>query len=205
MFQETKARVLVSLLLGFSFGALLCLPGARYTDNSAIAMDAAPLTQSMQSARAWLPMQAMKPLQGQALRAQPLASPVRDVTANSMAGHMQAYSPIDGTKYETMSYLPPLSNNEIRGQIDYMIKNHWTPCLEMSVDGTIYLNTRMGPGYYDNRYWSLYKLPMFGCTSSDEVIREIENCRREYPTALIRVIGFDSIKQVQTTGFIVQK
>jgi ribulose-bisphosphate carboxylase small chain len=207
--SEGKSLVLVSLLVGFGFGALLCLPSARYTENSAIAMAATPFTQSMQSARAWLPMQAMKPSQGQFLRAQPPASPVmkgeankpRDVTAASM----QAYSPFDGEKYETLSYLPALSNNEIKGQINYMIKNQWTPCLEMSGDGTIYLNTRMGPGYYDNRYWSLYKLPMFGCTNADEVIREIEACRREYPNAKIRVIGFDNVKQVQTTGFIVQK
>jgi len=207
---EGKTLVLVSLLLGFGFGALVCLPSARYTENSAIAMAATPFTQSLQSARAWLPMQAMKPSQGQSLRALPPASPamkgeggmLRDVTA---AGHMQAYSPFDGQKYETLSYLPALRNDEIKRQIDYMIKNQWTPCLEMSGDGSIYLNTAMGPGYYDNRYWSLYKLPMFGCTNSDEVIREIEACRREYPNAKIRVIGFDNVKQVQTTGFIVQK
>merc|ERR1712224_730467 len=76
--------------------------------------------------------------------------------------NMQAYSPFNGKKFETLSYLPQLSNEAIRKQIDYMIRNRWTPCLEISDDGEIYLNTRMGPGYYDNRYWSMYKLPMFG-------------------------------------------
>merc|ERR1712187_378365 len=60
-----------------------------------------------------------------------------------------------------------------------------------------YLNTAMGPGYYDNRYWSLYKLPMFGCTDSYEVIKAIETCKREMPMAKVRVIGFDSQKQVK--------
>merc|ERR1719183_3244843 len=91
---------------------------------------------------------------------------------------MQAYSPNNAKKYETLSYLPQLSNDEIRKQIDYMIRNAWTPCLEFTDDGDIYLNTRMGPGYYDNRYWSLYKLPMFGCTDSSDVIREIESCKK---------------------------
>jgi ribulose-bisphosphate carboxylase small chain len=86
-----------------------------------------------------------------------------------------------------------------------MIRNAWTPCLEFSVDGDVYLNTRMGPGYYDNRYWTLYKLPMFGCTDQSEVIREIENCKSEFQNAKIRVLGFDSIQQVQTAGFIVRK
>merc|ERR1711869_81525 len=117
-------------------------------------------------------------------------------------GSMQAYSPYNGKKYETLSYLPQLSNDDIRKQIDYTIRNNWTPGLEFSDDGDIYLNTRMGPGYYDNRYWSMYKLPMFGCTNSADVIREIENCRKEFPNAKVRVVGFDSIKQVQAVGFI---
>lgn len=122
-----------------------------------------------------------------------------------MMGQMQAYSPFNGKKYETLSYLPPLQDNQIKSQIDFMIKNKWTPCLEVSGDGDIYLNTAMGPGYYDNRYWSLYKLPMFGCTDSHEVLKAIDTCRREMPMAKIRVIGFDSKRQVQTAGFIVTK
>merc|ERR1711977_318710 len=118
---------------------------------------------------------------------------------------MGAYTPISGKKYETLSYLPQLSNEDIRKQIEYMGRNNWTPCLEFSEDGDIYLNTRMGPGYYDNRYWSMYKLPMFGCTDSNEVIREIENCTREFHNAKVRVMGFDSVRQVQTSGFIVRK
>merc|ERR1711948_115025 len=120
-------------------------------------------------------------------------------------GAMQAYSPFNGKKYETLSYLPQLQNDDIRKQIEFMIRNKWTPCLEISGDGDIYLNTAMGPGYYDNRYWSLYKLPMFGCTDSYEVIKAIETCKREMPMAKVRVIGFDSQKQVQTAGFIVAK
>ena len=104
-----------------------------------------------------------------------------------------------------MSYLPQLSADDIRKQIDYMIRNKWTPCLEFSEDGEIYLNTRMGPGYYDNRYWSMYKLPMFGCSNSADVLKEIENCKKDFPTAKVRVIGFDASRQVQTVSFIVRK
>merc|ERR1712100_185050 len=130
---------------------------------------------------------------------------IQMIAATSSSRSMQAYSPYNGKKSETLSYLPQLSNDDIRKQIDYMIRNSWTPCLEFSDDGDIYLNTRMGPGYYDNRYWSLYKLPMFGCTSSSDVVREIENCKSLYPIAKIRVLGFDPLRQVQTTGFIVRK
>merc|ERR1711959_297212 len=118
---------------------------------------------------------------------------------------IEAYDPRAGKKFETLSYLPQLSNDDIKHQIDYMLRNSWTPCLEFSEDGDIYLNTRLGPGYYDNRYWSLYKLPMFGCTDASEVIREIENCKKEFSSAKVRVVGFDSTRQVQTVGFIVRK
>merc|ERR1719240_1988265 len=123
----------------------------------------------------------------------------------SMAGSMQAYSPYDGKKSETLSYLPQLTNDQIAKQIGFMLRNNWAPALEFSEDPDIYLNTRMGPGYYDNRYWSLYKLPMFGCSDPNEVVREIEACKREFPSAKIRVIAFDSKRQVQTAGFIVRK
>merc|ERR1711990_110227 len=113
------------------------------------------------------------------------------------AGATQAYSPYNGKKYETLSYLPQLSNDDIRKQIDYMIRNSWTPSLEFSDDGDIYLNTRMGPCYYDNRYWSMYKLPMFGCTNSADVIREIESCKKEFPNAKFALLAstlFDRCK-----------
>merc|ERR1712107_693804 len=86
----------------FGLAALLSLPSAGYTGESAIAMATKPVTQPMM-------------------------------------GQMQAYSPFNGKKYETLSYLPPLSDGQIKSQIDFMIKNRWTPCLEVSGDGDIYL------------------------------------------------------------------
>merc|ERR1711988_347841 len=158
--------------------ALLTLSGVRYTEEPAVAMAALQ------------PTQALKASQGQFLHP---------------AGQMQAYSPFNAKKYETLSYLPALSDADIAKQIEYMIKNKWTPCLEIADDGDVYLNTRMGPGYYDNRYWSMYKLPMYGCNSPRDVIDAIAACKREFPQAKIRVMGFDSDKQVQSAGFIVAK
>jgi len=202
---ERKTVVLVAMLLGFGFAAFLNLPRAGDTEEAALAMVAQPVTQSIQSARTRLPSQASKASQGQFL--QPLAKidPHMRCLAATQTAQIQAYSPFNGKKYETLSYLPQLTNEAIRKQIDFMIKNQWTPSLEFSDDGDIYLNTAMGPCYYDNRYWSMYKLPMFGCSDSNDVIREIETCKRDYPNAKIRVIGFDPKRQVQTAGFIVRK
>ncbi len=34
--------------------------------------------------------------------------------------------------FETFSYLPPLSDSQIAKQVDYIINNGWTPCLEVA-------------------------------------------------------------------------
>ncbi|KAK2978550.1 hypothetical protein RJ640_009509, partial [Escallonia rubra] len=40
------------------------------------------------------------------------------------------WNPIDNKKFETLSYLPPLTDESIAKEIDYMIKKGWIPCLE---------------------------------------------------------------------------
>lgn len=46
---------------------------------------------------------------------------------------------------------------------------------------------------------------MFGCNDAAAVLREIENCKNEYPGCYIRVLGFDRLRQVQCVSFIVHK
>ena len=59
--------------------------------------------------------------------------------------------------------------------------------------------------YYDNRYWSMFKLPMFGCTDASQVLKEVANCQRSFPKSYIRLVAFDNLKQVQCMGFLVQR
>ncbi|GMN52050.1 hypothetical protein TIFTF001_021199 [Ficus carica] len=42
----------------------------------------------------------------------------------------RSWNPINNKKFETLSYLPPPSDDSIAKEIDYMIKNGWIPCLE---------------------------------------------------------------------------
>ncbi|KAJ0837641.1 Ribulose bisphosphate carboxylase small chain 7 [Helianthus annuus] len=51
----------------------------------------------------------------------------------------------------------------------------------------------------------MWKLPMFGCTDSAEVLKELNECKKEYPIAWIRIIGFDNVRQVQCISFIASK
>ncbi len=71
--------------------------------------------------------------------------------------------------------------------------------------GRISRTNFQGSGYYDGRYWTMWKLPMFGCSDASMVLREIEECKKAYPGAYIRVLGFDNVRQVQVSGFIAHK
>jgi len=110
-------------------------------------------------------------------------------------------------KYECLSYLPPLSDEDTAKQIQYLLNNGWSPCIEFANPGLSEVDQKviMGPGYYDNRYYTMWKLPMFGCNDPTAVLKEIAECRAEYPESVVRVVGFDSVRQVQMAGFVCQK
>ncbi len=97
-------------------------------------------------------------------------------------------------RYETLSYLPPLSDAQISRQIDYLLKQGFFPAVEF--------NETANP---TDIYWTMWKLPMFNARSSQEVLSEVQACRSTYPGAYIRVVAFDNIKQCQTGMFIVHK
>ncbi len=67
---------------------------------------------------------------------------------------------------------------------------------------------RFGPvscGYQDNRYWTMWKLPMFGCTDPSQVLKEVKACERAFPDAYVRMVAFDPVRQVQVAGFLVHR
>ena len=97
-------------------------------------------------------------------------------------------------KYETFSYLPPLSAEEIRAQIQYVINQGWNPAVE-----------HVEPSGAARNYWFMWKLPMFGEQNVDVVLAELDACRREYPNHHVRLIGYDNYTQSQGTAFIVYR
>ncbi|XP_028783175.1 ribulose bisphosphate carboxylase small chain, chloroplastic-like [Neltuma alba] len=116
---------------------------------------------------------------------------------------MLVWPPLGKKKFETLSYLPPLSPESLLKEVDYLLRNGWVPCLEFQVDYPfVYRDNHKSPGYYDGRYWTMWKLPMFGCTDPTQVLKELEEAKKEYPRAHVRIIGFDSFRQVQCISFI---
>jgi ribulose-bisphosphate carboxylase small chain len=97
--------------------------------------------------------------------------------------------------------------------VQYLLNNGWTPCIEFESADKAYadshgwtnLDYSVNAGYYDNRYWVMWKLPMYGCTNPEEVLQEIRACTRAFPECFIRVAGFDNIKQVQCSSFLAHR
>ncbi|OAE21066.1 hypothetical protein AXG93_421s1160 [Marchantia polymorpha subsp. ruderalis] len=130
----------------------------------------------------------------------------KTITNGSRISCMQVWEPYNNLRFETLSYLPALSQDSLAKQIDYMISNNMIPCIEFDTQGVVFREFSRMPGYYDGRYWTMWKLPMFGCKDSSTVLGEVEECKKLYgDKCFIRVLGFDNIKQVQCSAFIVHK
>ncbi|KAL9226545.1 hypothetical protein vseg_002345 [Gypsophila vaccaria] len=119
---------------------------------------------------------------------------------------MQVWPPRNLKKFETLSYLPPLSEESLLKEINYLLVKGWVPCIEFEVgEAFVYRENNKSPGYYDGRYWTMWKLPMFGCTDAAQVAAEVVEAKKAYPDAHIRIIGFDNVRQVQCISFIAYK
>lgn len=97
-------------------------------------------------------------------------------------------------RYETLSYLPPLSDIQISKQLQYIIDSGYIPAVEFSESSQP-----------EQHFWTLWKLPMFHSSSTQEILNEVKACRSEYSNSYVRVVGFDNIKQCQVLSFIVAK
>ena len=139
----------------------------------------------------------------------PPAVAVRSKAAKSSA--FRVWQPVDNKFFETFSYLPPLSDADIAKQVDYITRNGWVPALEFADPEHAYVshvNTirmQRTSTYQDNRYWAMYKLPMFGCTDSSQVLKEIQAATKSFPNAYIRLVAFNPDRQVQVAGMLVHR
>lgn len=87
-------------------------------------------------------------------------------------------------KYGTFSYLPTMTPQQVRKQVEHILARGWSPAIEHTDAGR-------APG----SYWSMWKLPMFGENSADRVLAEAEACRKANPGHVVRVIGYDNLRQ----------
>jgi ribulose-bisphosphate carboxylase small chain len=94
------------------------------------------------------------------------------------------------------SFLPDLSNDQIKKQIEYAIKKSWA----ISIGWTDDPHPR-------NTYWELWGLPLFDIKDASAVIYELTECRRVNPEGYIKINAFDSTIGTESCvmSFIVQR
>ncbi len=79
------------------------------------------------------------------------------------------------------SFLPDLSDAEIRIQVQYCIDKGWA----VNVEFTEVAHPR-------DTFWEMWGLPMFDIKDAAAVMLELDACRKVHADDYIRVSGFDS-------------
>jgi len=96
----------------------------------------------------------------------------------------------------TFSFLPDLTDAEIKKQIEYALKQGWALSVEFTDDP-----------HPRNTYWDMWDLPMFDLKDPAGVMLEVNACRKAYPNHYIKVNAFDSTRGWETMrlSFIVNR
>ena len=81
----------------------------------------------------------------------------------------------------TFSFLPDLTDEQIRAQIEYCLKNAWAVSVEYTDDP-----------HPRNTYWEMYGQPLFDLKDAAGVFAEVQNCRKTFPNHYIKVNAFDA-------------
>jgi ribulose-bisphosphate carboxylase small chain len=94
------------------------------------------------------------------------------------------------------SFLPDLTDAEIRAQIDYALAKEWACSVEHTDDP-----------HPRNVYWDMWGVPMFGIKDAAGVMLEVDACRKAHPDRYIKVNAFDSTRGVESIAlsFIVNR
>ena len=94
------------------------------------------------------------------------------------------------------SFLPDLTDDQIKKQIDYAISKSWAISVEWTDDP-----------HPRNIYWELWGLPLFDIKDPSSVMYEITECRRVNPEGYIKVNAFDAAQGTESCvmSYIVQR
>jgi ribulose-bisphosphate carboxylase small chain len=94
------------------------------------------------------------------------------------------------------SFLPDLTDAEITLQIEYGLKKGYAWSVEYTDDP-----------HPRNTYWEMYGNPMFDLADPAGVLMELQACRKTFPNHYIRMMAFDSTRNIETIAmsFIVNR
>ncbi|TLY74796.1 MAG: ribulose bisphosphate carboxylase small subunit [Gammaproteobacteria bacterium] len=81
----------------------------------------------------------------------------------------------------TFSFLPDLTDEQIRAQAEYCLGNGWAVSIEYTDDP-----------HPRNTYWEMYGQPMFDVRDAAGVLSELRACRQTFPNHYLKLNAFDS-------------
>jgi ribulose-bisphosphate carboxylase small chain len=79
------------------------------------------------------------------------------------------------------SFLPDLTDEQIRKQVEYCLDNGWAVAIEFTDDP-----------HPRNTLWEMWGLPMFDLRDAAGVMAELNACRKIYGDRYIRLNAFDA-------------
>jgi len=94
------------------------------------------------------------------------------------------------------SFLPDLTDQQIRAQIAYALGKGWALNVEYTDDP-----------HPRNTYWEMFGMPMFDLKDPAGILAEISGCRKTFPNHYVRVTAFDNTRGWETPrmSFIVNR
>ena len=96
----------------------------------------------------------------------------------------------------TFSFLPDLTDDEIKAQIQYALDQGWALSVEYTDDP-----------HPRNTYWEMWGNPMFDIKDAGGVMLEVIACRKAHGDVYVKVNAFDSTLgfETQRMSFIVNR
>jgi ribulose-bisphosphate carboxylase small chain len=96
----------------------------------------------------------------------------------------------------TFSFLPDLSDEQIRRQVAYALGRGWAVSIEHTDDP-----------HPRNVYWEMWGQPMFDLRDPAGVMQEVAACRAAHPDRYVKVVAFDAARGWETVrlAFLVQR
>jgi len=111
---------------------------------------------------------------------------------SDMQNYKSRLADSESRKFETFSYLPAMSAERIRKQVAYIVAQGWNAAIEHAE-----------PEHMQGSYWYMWKLPLFGETSVDKILEEMEACHKANPGHYVRLIAYDKRKQSLGAAMVV--
>ncbi len=96
----------------------------------------------------------------------------------------------------TFSFLPDLTDEQIRSQVEYVLEKGWAVSIEYTDDP-----------HPRNSFWEMFGIPMFDIHDAAGILKELNNCRATFPNHYIKVNAFDATRGQETLrlSFIVNR